>query len=174
MGSLLNLNRRINFYLTSTRRRRVTTMAVTLAMAFSIFWLYAHITIVRSWSLPYTIYWLDLHPDHNSIHKGSFVRFKLHFHLYHEKNNDAIKRVACMPGERLIVDANKNYFCGDQWLAKAKDYTLKGDKLDNFVFDGVIPENSFFVVADSPDSLDSRYLGLVSRDQVLQIAFPII
>ena len=174
MAGLLNLNRKINSYLVSTKRRRVTTMFVAMVAAFAILWVYSRITIVESWSLPYTIYWLDVHPDRNTIRKGTYVRFKLHYYLYHEKNNDAIKRVACIPGEKLVVDKDKNYYCGEKWLGKAKDYTLKGEKLNNFVFNGVIPENMFFVVADHKDSLDSRYIGFVPREQVQQIAHPII
>lgn len=173
-SSILSVNKRINNYLMATKRRQVVTLLVALLAAFVIIWVDSQITIVKSWSLPYTIYWLDFHPDHNAIEKGTFVRFKLHYYLYHEKNNDAIKRVACLPGEKLSVDAQKNYYCGKVWLCKAKDFSLKGDKLYNFVFNGVIPENEFFVVADHPDSLDSRYLGFISRDQVRQFAYPII
>ena len=74
-----------------------------------------------------------------------------------------IKRIIGLPGENIEYKDNKLYvndkLVEENFLHKnTKDYKL----------DEVIPDGYYFVLGDNrPDSLDSRFFGLVSRDEIL-------
>ena len=85
---------------------------------------------------------------------------------------DMTKRVACVPGEMLRVQG-RSYFCGGKYLGEAKERSLKSVPLENFVFNGKIAPGRLFVLGDSKDSFDSRYLGFVRVDDVKAIVYPI-
>ena len=88
------------------------------------------------------------------------------------KTFDMAKRVACVSGEELRV-RGRRYFCDGAYLGKAKERSLKGEPLNNFVFNGKIPAGKLFVLGDSKDSFDSRYLGFVKVDDVKAIVYPV-
>ena len=50
---------------------------------------------------------------------------------------------------------------------------MKGDRLENFVYEGVIGKGLLFVTGDHKDSYDSRYFGFINREQVTAKAFPL-
>jgi len=85
---------------------------------------------------------------------------------------DMTKRVACVPGEELRAQGRR-YFCDGEYLGDAKERSLNGEPLKNFVFNGRIPAGRLFVLGDSKDSFDSRYLGFVKVDDVKAIVYPI-
>lgn len=156
-----------------TKIAKIAGIIAALIMAFALAVIMPRLTVVESFSLPYFLYYMDIHPDLNMIKMGTYVRFVLKHPLYKEKNDKSIKRVSCMEGDELTVDNNKNYYCNGTWLCKAKDRTLKGDVITNFLFNGPVPKDSLFVVADHKDSLDSRYIGFLRKEDVLQIVYPL-
>lgn len=85
---------------------------------------------------------------------------------------DMTKRVACVPSEYLHVKGRR-YFCDGEYLGEAKERSLKGEPLENFVFSGKVPGGRLFLMGDGRDSFDSRYLGFVKVDDVKAIAYPI-
>jgi len=85
---------------------------------------------------------------------------------------DMTKRVACVPGEELRVEGRR-YFCDGEHLGEAKERSLKGEPLKNFVFNGKVPSGMLFLIGDGRDSFDSRYLGFVKVDDVKTIVYPI-
>ena len=81
-----------------------------------------------------------------------------------KRNNEyLIKRVIGLPGEIIKYEDNKLYVDGhlveENFLHKnTSDYELTKE----------IPDNYYFVMGDNrPDSLDSRVLGLMSRDDII-------
>ena len=82
--------------------------------------------------------------------------------IYKDKDY-LIKRVIGLPGDTVEYKDNKLYinnkFVEENFLhKKTSDYSL----------DGTIPKDHYFVVGDNrPDSLDSRYFGLVSKEEIL-------
>lgn len=83
-----------------------------------------------------------------------------------------IKRVSCVPGERLET-RGRDYYCNGMFLGRAKEVGRKGQKLDNFAFNGTVPEDRMFVTGDHPDSYDSRYWGFLSKEEVTASANPL-
>ena len=78
-----------------------------------------------------------------------------------------LKSVAAVPGDRIVVDANRGVWVDDRFIGRAKPVSLDGRSLVP-VASGRVPEGYFFVFADHPDSHDSRYaeIGLVPRDRI--------
>lgn len=74
-----------------------------------------------------------------------------------------IKRVIGLPGEKVEFKDNVLYINGK--IVK-EDFTHFD--VEDFVLDEVIPEGYYFVVGDNrPDSLDSRYIGLISKKEII-------
>lgn len=108
-----------------------------------------------------------------SLEKGDYVMFSLKHDKHALPEYRLLKKVACVEGEVLKVTPEKKYYCNNKYLCKAKDRSLKGEKLDNFVFNGKIPVGSIFVMGHHKDSYDSRYFGLVPKGILKLVAYPI-
>ena len=82
-----------------------------------------------------------------------------------EKDKLYIKRIIGMPGDELIVNQSGVYLNGTM----ISDVPVH-QGYDVFIFDGVIPENQYFVMGDNREvSVDSRYasLGFVDADEII-------
>ena len=81
-----------------------------------------------------------------------------------KKNREyLIKRVIGLPGDTLEYKDNKLYI--NQELVE--ENFLHKETLD-YILEEKIPDNYYFVVGDNRlDSLDSRYIGLISKDEIL-------
>ena len=107
------------------------------------------------------------------IKKGDYVLFNMSTsYINNGKRFNAIKEVSCVPGEYLTVK-DKNYSCNGQFIGHAKDVSLRGEPVNNFQFDGHIPEGMIFVTGDHKNSYDSKYFGFLRRKDVKAIACPI-
>jgi len=72
-----------------------------------------------------------------------------------------VKRIAGIPGDHLVVDLTGVYINGEK-------LNVIGDEINYEFYDGIIPENSYFILGDnSGDSNDSRAFGLISGDDIL-------
>ena len=121
-------------------------------------------------SLPHRFY-LKLSPE--DIKRGEYILFHLHGDRYAKDEDFLLKRVVCTEGNVLFV-RDRKYYCNEFYLGEAKEYTLTGERLDNFVYTGRIPEGYVFVLGNHPDSYDSRYFGLVHRSQIVAKAYPLL
>lgn len=131
------------------------------------------ITVTISPSLRNRIYILDRAPSKEQMGNGAFVLFELHSkYLEGAKTNKVLKQVACSGGDILSV-REKYYYCNETYLGQAKDYSLKGETLQSFQFEGRVPEDNLFVFSNHIDSFDSRYFGFVREKDVIAIAHPI-
>ena len=75
--------------------------------------------------------------------------------------------------KRYAVDAEKKFFCNGEYLVRAKDFSLKGEPLQHFTFNGPVPKGFMFVMGQHKDSFDSRYFGFVEKSRILAKAYPI-
>lgn len=122
-------------------------------------------------STVYRIFYLDRSPE--EIGKNDYVLLEISTpHIKDGEPFKAVKRVACVEGDTLQVK-KKEYFCNGENLGRAKDFTLKGKRLDHFHFSGRVPEGTLFVTGSHIDSFDSRYFGFVKIKDVEAIAYPL-
>lgn len=80
-----------------------------------------------------------------------------------------IKRVIGLPGDTVLIRDNTLYINGEVYVENYLDEGLVYDGFDlsSLGYD-VIPEDMYLVLGDNrPDSLDSREIGLISKDEVI-------
>lgn len=85
---------------------------------------------------------------------------------YFPKNTDFGKFVKCSGGEMLETSDDKRYFCNGKEIGKAENTDSKGVKVNNFVFNGYIPNGKYFVMGTHQKSYDSRYWGFVDKSNI--------
>jgi len=92
---------------------------------------------------------------------------------YFKPGTIMVKYLAAVPGDRVVVDQEGVHVNGKlvvRGLQLAKK--LKRPKTAFFA-DFIVPPERYFAVGIHPRSFDSRYWGLVRKDQILGIAHPI-
>ncbi len=144
-------------------------------------------------SLVHRIYLISRISDASEIKKGSYVLFPMDkTYVSNGRARDvmnaavadkrrrhrqtaltpAMKIARCLPGEKLKV-LDRAYYCNGEYLGRAKEYSLKGEKVDNFIHDGIVPPGKIFVMGEHKDSLDSRYFGFIEAGHVTAIGHPL-
>lgn len=87
-----------------------------------------------------------------------------------------IKRVIGLPGDSIYIKDNTLYINGEVYI---ENYLEEGLVYDDFELTSlgyqVIPDDMYFVLGDNrADSVDSREIGLISKDDVIgKISFRI-
>ena len=87
-----------------------------------------------------------------------------------------IKRVIGLPGDSISIKDNTLYINGEVYI---ENYLEEGLVYDDFELSSlgyqVIPDDMYFVLGDNrADSVDSREIGLVSKDDIIgKISFRI-
>lgn len=125
-------------------------------------------------SLEHRFYWVSRNP--HSVGRGDYVFFEdagLARTVGKPEQPNIFKVIRCDAGDTLTVDAEKQFFCNGDFLGVAKDYSLKGEKMQYFAFNGKIPRGFMFVMGEHRDSFDSRYFGLVDKSRVRAKLHPI-
>jgi len=125
-------------------------------------------------SLKHRIYWLTRNPD--KVVRGDYVLFhhkELATKVGMKKSEEMLKIIGCNEGDQLTIDEEKKFYCNGEYLVRAKDFSLKGEPLQHFVFNGQIPKGVMFVMGQHKDSYDSRYFGFVDKSRILAKAYPI-
>ena len=120
------------------------------------------------------------------LKKGDYVMFsllksrlerplpsKLVTMIKDEGEDSQIKRIGCIAGEELKNIGNE-FYCKNKLIAKAKEYSLGGERLKKFEFSGKIPEGNMFLVGDHVDSYDSRYFGFIKAKDIIATLYPLL
>lgn len=79
------------------------------------------------------------------------------------------KYVKCQGGQTLTTK-HLSYYCDGVFLGKAKTTDINGKSVENFIFNGIIPYNQFFVMGTHERSFDSRYWGFVNKKDIKGVA----
>lgn len=123
-----------------------------------------------------------IHPESESVNgslflvqdktiKNDYVVFEYDKEPYkiYQYGKLFIKRIACDSGQHLKVH-NRQVLCDNRLIATGIDRNSEGIVLPHYQYDGVIPNDKFFAIGDSPRSYDSRYFGLVDKKQIRNTA----
>ena len=156
--------------------REKTLAIVVLAALLLGAWIPERIIVSTSPSLDHRIFFLTnakqniqlgdylvfRHKDFGFVHKG-----------LNQENDRLVKRVSCIPGDTLSVNAERMFFCNQRALGEALETDSKGRPLPTFHFSGQVPEKNYFLMGTNPRSFDSRYFGFVHADNILYKALPL-
>jgi len=132
------------------------------------------IGIILTPSLAHRIFWVSKDPQ--QVGRGDYVFFEdaeLARKGGKPEHPNIFKIIKCDEGDILTVDAEKRFFCNGESLGVAKDYSLKGENMQYFAFNGKIPKGFMFVMGEHKDSYDSRYFGLKEKSRVRAKLYPI-
>ena len=115
-------------------------------------------------SLPGTIFLID---KRTFPSPGEFVAFRWENDWPYPRGSIFVKRLTGIPGASVTA-SDRHYFVDGREMGFAKEYSKTGVPLKPGPT-GIIPKGHYFVSADHPDSLDSRYAltGWIADDQIL-------
>lgn len=121
-------------------------------------------------SLPYFVFLID--KKDLEFKKNDLLVFKYPGkNIYNYKTDESfVKILSCVPGEILKTNENYEYFCNGKNIGKALLLDGSGKSITPFFFNGVIPNNKYFVIGTHPKSWDSKYWGFVSKDRIIATA----
>ena len=161
--------------------RKQQWLIVALIPVAGLAWLLpGRLDVVVSGSLSHRIFLLVSVPE--KIQLGDYLLFKYqnghrYVDLYIRKSltsHDILtKQVGCAPGNVLKVDEDRSFTCNGQPLGQALQTDTNGDVLPLFVFNGVIPQDNYFMVGSNARSYDSRYFGFIRKDEIAYKAYPL-
>mgnify|MGYP003612779057 CR=1 FL=1 len=147
-------------------------LAVILIAAFPYIYerLSIRIDMTHDVCLPYTIWITDINFNPN---KQNYIMFMPKKDKYTAKAKYLFKMIACKPGQRLEVKG-LNYYCDGKYISQAKKYDMSGSgKLNQFIYNGIIPQDNYFAIGTHPYAYDSKYFGFVNVRQIERGAYPV-
>jgi conjugal transfer pilin signal peptidase TrbI len=175
-------------------RDKTTKCLILLSAFFFGLLIPGRFSVTTTPSLTHRIYLMSRISDAREIKKGSYVLFSMrNKYMSNRRALDAMSRAIsdqkhrdrhtttatpvmkvarCLPGEHLTV-SDRTYHCNGEYLGRAKEYSLKGEKVDNFIHNGVVPSGKICVMGEHKDSFDSRYFGFIEVTDVIAIGHPV-
>jgi len=136
----------------------------------------ARVSVTTSPSLDYRVFFVLQRMVPNKpvkVDRGDYVVSTIQSdYINGGKPIKVTKKVGCASGDSLRVE-RKKYFCNGKLLGQAKEFLLNGRKLSQFEYSVEIPKGNLFLIGDHKDSIDSRYLGFVSEEDVTAVVYPI-
>lgn len=138
---------------------------------------YGRLNIVDSGSLAHRLFYM-VAPE--QIKSGDYLVFRQEVpeflkagHKIKAKTDLLTKQVVCMPGETLTTEPGWRYFCNGRPVGQALETDSRGHVLPHFTYNGVIPVGSYFVEGANLRSFDSKYFGLVQKNEIFRKAYPL-
>lgn len=118
-------------------------------------------------SLPDYFYIIDNKASLNDLTNGQTISFKFDVKndRYYEHKHNFIKTIKCKEGDYLQND-NGLFKCNDKIIGVAMPTDSQGRAVDNFIFNGKIEKDKYFVMGTAANSYDSRYWGFVDRKNI--------
>lgn len=137
-------------------------LAVLLMFVGLISYLMDHVVIARSASVDPSVFW----PTSGKIERGDYVTFDFQHELIKGgRPYKLTKRVACLPGEQLILKGEYHY-CNGKKLGRVLMFGESGVPLPAFEYSGNVPDGKVFLSGEHPSSFDSRYWGFISISEL--------
>jgi len=159
-----------------TRKEIGTMVLVPLICGAIRLWLPGRLNVVVSDSLAHRIFILS--EPSAKIETGNYLVFKYDDLSFIDpkkmsKSNLLTKEVSCAPGATLAVDVDRRFSCNGKPLGQALKTDSQGNTLPQFVFNGIIPQDSYFMTGSDVRSFDSKYFGFIKKNEILYKACPI-
>ena len=98
--------------------------------------------------------------------KGEILAFDFPLDTdYFKKGKSFAKYVKCEEGD-LLENKSGKFYCNGEFIGGALPKDSKGNPVQDFKWNGIIPKDSFFVMGTHTYSFDSRYWGFVTKKDV--------
>ncbi len=143
--------------------------AIVFILLCGVMYLFQHMTLQPTPSMQHSLYLIS----NSKPVKGDRVNFDFNHPLVMEnKKVKFLKKLSCVEGDTLAI-GNDMFFCNDILIGVGAPIKIKGNTVDTFKYEGVIPKGKAFVLGESGNSFDSRYWGFVEYKQLTRL-IPII
>lgn len=109
-----------------------------------------------------------------SFGRDDLVAFRFGGSRYYPAGTVFVKAVKGLPGDRLEIREDRTVWLNGTRLDSVRATDSQGRTVEPFQFEGVIPEDTYFLYSAAPNSYDSRYYGLVTKSQIIGRVVPII
>ena len=150
------------------------TIIVLALFALAASYIPERLAINPSDSVRYTLFFINKVPA--KVKTGDYVIFTPERPEYKDPyiiGKTIVKKITCDSGHRLS-ERGQDYYCdGKIWLGRAKEMSLHGHPLRNFVYNGVVPAGYCFVSGSNINSYDSRYWGFLRKSDIKARAYPV-
>lgn len=106
--------------------------------------------------------------------RGDLVAFGFSGSRYYPPGTVFVKEVRGLPGDRLAIRADRTVRLNDAAIDLVRATDSKGRAVEPFLFEGVVPEDAYFLYSPAPNSYDSRYYGLIAKSQIIGRVLPLL
>lgn len=109
-----------------------------------------------------------------SFGRDDLVAFRFGGSRYYPEGTIFVKVVKGLPGDRLEIREDRTVWLNGALLDSIRATDSHGRMVERFRFEGVIPEDTYFLYSPAPNSYDSRYYGLVAKRQIIGRVVPLL
>lgn len=109
-----------------------------------------------------------------AFERGDLIAFRFEGSRYYPAGTVFVKVVKGLPGDRLETREDHTVWLNGERLDSIRATDSTGRRVEPFRFEGVIPENAYFLYSAAPNSYDSRYYGLVAKSQIIGRVMPLL
>lgn len=160
----------MKFYQALRNKRVIFTMLFLGFMGAFLFNSPYQIVLNKTPSLEDKFFIINKHFKNEDLKTNKVLYFSLPKETpYYKKGESFGKILKCQKGQTLATK-HLSYYCDGVFLGKAKTTDINGKNVENFIFNGTILCNQFFVMGTHERSFDSRYWGFVNKEDIKGVA----
>lgn len=162
----MSINIENNYEVTPLKKTPWFALPIMLIVMASIFYVGSNIKVVVTESVDAKVVW----PLKRAPAVGDYVYFHLTHRVLETPDNTLpfVKVLTCTEGQ-LLEKVGMNWTCDGKDLGTSREFSITGDKLDQFEFNGPIPKGKGFVQGTHKITFDSRYWGFVDLNAVTTV-----
>lgn len=125
----------------------------------------------RGLDFPVWLYWVDRSAP---IARGDVIAFRFPGDLNDPKPSVRLMKVGGTSGDQIRFLGDRAVFVNGRRIDRPEADNRRWKETEPALYDGPLPPASFFLLSDQNDAYDSRYFGLISREQLLGKVLPLL
>ena len=135
---------------------------LALSIPLTVLMVAKNIVLATTESIDQTVLW----KSPGTIVKGDYVSYQINDPIIGDQL--IIKQVGCTEGSHIAL-IEQSFYCNGTFIGQYKLQSKTGLKLSPTKALGQIPRGQVWLMGTHKDSYDSRYFGLVSKEQLLRL-----
>lgn len=92
-----------------------------------------------------------------------------------EDGDRMLKKLVALPGDSVAITSEQEVIVNGEVIAQGLELAeIIGRSAADFVGSGVLGPNQYWFAGETPTSFDSRYWGVVTHEQIIGRAYPLL